>query len=43
MFINLIPVFAAAMAILFLNERLHSYQVICAVLICAGIFLVLRR
>ena len=43
MFINLIPVFAAAMAILFLNERLHQYHVICAALICAGIFLVLRR
>lgn len=43
MFINLIPVFAAAMAILFLNERLHTYQVICAVLIGMGIFMVLRR
>lgn len=43
MFINLIPVFAAIMAIIFLGERLHQYQVICAALICAGIFLVLRR
>lgn len=43
MFINLIPVFAAIMAIIFLNERLHQYQVICAALICGGIFLVLRR
>ena len=43
MFINLIPVFAAIMAILFLDERLHLYQVICAAIICAGIFLVLRR
>ena len=43
MFINLIPVFAVIMAILFLYERLHQYQVICAALICAGIFMVLRR
>ena len=43
MFINLIPVFAAGMAILFLAERLHLYHVICALLIGAGIFLVLRR
>ena len=28
---------------LFLNERLHTYQVICAVLIGMGIFMVLRR
>ena len=42
-FINLIPVFAAIMAIIFLNERLHLYHVICAALICIGIFLVLRR
>ena len=43
MFINLIPVFAAIMAIIFLGERLHQYQVICAALICGGICLVLRR
>ena len=43
MFINLIPVFAAIMAIIFLNERLHLYHVICAALICIGIFMVLRR
>ena len=43
MFINLIPIFAAIMAIIFLGERLHQYQVICAALICGGIFLVLRR
>ena len=43
MFINLIPVFAAVMAILFLGERLHLYHVICAALIGAGIYLVLRR
>ena len=43
MFINLIPVFAAIMAILFLDERLYHYHVICAVLISIGIFMVLRR
>ena len=43
MFINLIPVFAAIMAILFLGERLYLYHVTCAALIGVGIFLVLRR
>ena len=43
MFINLIPIFATIMAIIFLDERLHLYHVICAVLIAAGIFLVLRQ
>ena len=43
MFMNLIPVFAAIMAILFLDERLHLYHVVCALLIGAGIFMVLRR
>ena len=43
MFINLIPVFAAVMAILFLGERLYLYQVICALLIGVGIYMVLRR
>ena len=43
MFINLIPIFAAVMAIIFLDERLHLYQVICAAIIGGGIFLVLRR
>ena len=43
MFINLIPVFAAVMAILFLGERLHLYHVVCALLIGIGIYMVLRR
>ena len=43
MFINLIPIFAAIMAILFLGELLHYYHVICAVLISIGIYMVLRR
>ena len=43
MFINLIPIFAAIMAILFLGELLHYYHVICAVLISIGILMVLRR
>ena len=43
MFINLIPVFAAIMAIVFLDERLYFYHVVCAALIGIGIFLVLRR
>ncbi len=43
MFINLTPIFATIMAIIFLGERLHLYHVICAVLIGIGIFLVLRQ
>lgn len=43
MFINLIPVFAAIMAMLFLGERLHLYHVTCAALIGVGIYMVLRR
>ena len=43
MFINLIPIFATIMAIIFLDEHLQYYHIICAVLIGIGIFLVLRR
>lgn len=43
MFINLIPVFATIMAIIFLHERLYLYHVICVTLISTGIFLVLRQ
>lgn len=43
MFINLIPVFTAILAITFLNERLYSYHLAGAVLISTGIFLVLRK
>ena len=43
MFINLIPIFAAIMAILFLDERLYFYHIICATLIGIGIYMVLRR
>ena len=43
MFINLIPIFAAVMAMVFLDESLYLYHVICAVLISIGIFMVLRR
>ena len=43
MFINLIPMFAAIMAIVFLDERLYFYHVVCALLIGIGIYMVLRR
>ncbi len=43
MFINLIPVFTAILAIIFLNERLYLYHLAGAVLISTGIFLVLRK
>ncbi len=43
MFSNLIPVFATALAVVFLAERLHLYHIICVALVSAGIFLVLQQ
>ena len=43
MFVNLIPVYGTALAILFLGEKLFFYHVIGAALVCLGIFLVLRN
>jgi drug/metabolite transporter (DMT)-like permease len=42
-FINLIPVFGAVMAILFLNETLRAYHAAGFALICAGVWAVLAR
>lgn len=42
-FVNLIPIFAALLAIVFLDERLYLYHVICVIPISMGIFLVLRQ
>lgn len=42
LFVNLVPIFAALLAVTLLGERLHVYHVICAALIAAGIFLALR-
>ena len=41
-FANLIPVFGAALAIVFLNEQIYFYHVSGAVLICFGILLVIK-
>ncbi len=43
MFINLIPVFGAGLAIFFLHEQLFVYHIIGGALVCSGIFLVVRR
>jgi len=42
-FINLIPVFGAALAMTFLGERLFTYHLLGAALVFSGIFLSVRR
>lgn len=42
-FVNLIPVFGASFAMIFLGERLYAYHVMGAALVFAGIFLSVRR
>ena len=42
-FVNLIPISGAALAMIFLGEQLHSYHLIGAVFVFAGIFLAVRR
>jgi drug/metabolite transporter (DMT)-like permease len=42
-FINLIPVFGTALAVLLLGEQVRPYHVAGLVLICLGVFLVIRR
>lgn len=42
-FLNLIPVYAAILAISFLGEQLYLYHLAGAALVCTGIFLVIRR
>jgi drug/metabolite transporter (DMT)-like permease len=43
MFINLIPLFGAVLAVIFLDEQIHGYHLVGAVMICAGIWLLVRR
>lgn len=43
MFINLIPMFGAGLAIVFLSERVFAYHFLGAGLICMGLWLVLKR
>jgi drug/metabolite transporter (DMT)-like permease len=43
MFINLIPLFGAILAVIFLNEQIHGYHLVGAAMICAGIWLLVRR
>jgi len=42
-FVNLMPVYGSVLAILFLGERLYLYHIAGAVLVCAGIFLVVNK
>ena len=42
-FLNLIPVFGAVLAIVFLRERIFGYHLIGAFLVVIGIFLAVRR
>ena len=41
-FMNLLPIFGTLMAVVFLDEQLHSYHLVGGVLVCAGITLVVR-
>ena len=41
-FVNLLPIFGTLLAVIFLNEQLHSYHLVGGVLVCAGITLVVR-
>lgn len=43
MFVNLIPVFGAVFAMLFLGERLYAFHVAGALLVFAGILMAVRR
>lgn len=43
LFINLIPVFGAAFAMIFLRERLYLYHVVGALFVFLGIFLSIRK
>jgi len=39
-FVNLLPIFGAGLAIIFLNEKLYVYHILAAVCVCVGILLV---
>ena len=43
MFINLIPLFGAILAVVFLDEQIHAYHLVGAIMICAGIWLLVRK
>jgi drug/metabolite transporter (DMT)-like permease len=42
-FVNLIPISGAALAMIFLGERLHTYHLLGAAFVLAGIYLAIRR
>jgi len=42
-FVNLIPISGAALAVIFLDERLHAYHLLGAAFVLAGIYLAIRR
>lgn len=43
MFINLIPLFGAVLAVIFLDELIHGYHLAGAAMICIGIWSLVRR
>lgn len=43
MFINLIPLFGAILAVLVLGEQIHGYHLVGGVMICTGIWFLVRR
>jgi len=43
MFVNLLPVYGAILAIIFLDEKLYLYHLFGAGLVCMGIFMVVRK
>ena len=42
-FVNLMPVYSAALAIYFLDEKLYFFHLVGALFVCLGIFLVVRK
>jgi drug/metabolite transporter (DMT)-like permease len=42
-FVNLIPVFAALLAVVFLGERIAGYHLVAAALVFAGVVLINRE
>jgi drug/metabolite transporter (DMT)-like permease len=42
-FVNLLPVYGAVLAISFLNEELFIYHLLGALLVCTGIFMVVKK
>jgi drug/metabolite transporter (DMT)-like permease len=43
MFVNLIPVFGAIFAMMFLGERLYQYHIVGALFVAVGIVMAVRQ